>query len=69
MKALFLYALFVVIGVAISVGIGYYVEKEVSSAASLASGRSAMVNSVEANRQHAARRITVMHQWSMGAAS
>jgi prefoldin subunit 5 len=45
MKALFLYALFVVIGVAISVGIGYYVEKEVSSAASLASGRSAMVKS------------------------
>jgi hypothetical protein len=35
MKALFLYVLFVVIGVLISVGIGYYVEREVSSTASL----------------------------------
>jgi hypothetical protein len=35
MKALVLYVLFVVIGAAIAVGIGYTVEKEVSSTASL----------------------------------
>jgi F0F1-type ATP synthase assembly protein I len=35
MKALLLYALFVVIGISISVGIGYFVEREVSSTASL----------------------------------
>jgi len=35
MKALILYVLFVVIGAAIAVTIGYAVEKEVSSAASL----------------------------------
>jgi hypothetical protein len=35
MKALLLYVLFVVIGISISVGIGYYVEREISSAASL----------------------------------
>jgi hypothetical protein len=35
MKALFLYVLFVMIGASISVGIGYYVEREVSSTASL----------------------------------
>ncbi len=35
MKALFLYVLFVVIGISVSVGIAYYVEREVSSAASL----------------------------------
>ena len=35
MKALILYVLFVLIGALISTGIGYYVEKEVSSAASL----------------------------------
>jgi hypothetical protein len=35
MKALFLYVLFVVTGVLISVGIGYYVEREISSTASL----------------------------------
>lgn len=35
MKALILYVVFVVIGGFISVGVGYYVEKEVSSAASL----------------------------------
>jgi hypothetical protein len=35
MKALFLYVLFVLIGALVSVGVGYYVEKEVSSAASL----------------------------------
>jgi hypothetical protein len=35
MKALILYVLFVLIGALVSVGIGYYVEKEFSSAASL----------------------------------
>jgi hypothetical protein len=35
MKALILYVLFVVIGASISVGIGYFVEREVSSTASL----------------------------------
>jgi hypothetical protein len=35
MKALILYVLFVLIGGLISVGVGYYVEKEISSAASL----------------------------------
>jgi hypothetical protein len=35
MKALILYVLFVVTGAAIAVAIGYFVEKEVSSAASL----------------------------------
>ena len=35
MKTLILYVLFVVIGALVSTGIGYYVEKEVSSAASL----------------------------------
>jgi hypothetical protein len=35
MKALVLYVVFVVIGGLVSVGVGYYVEKEVSSAASL----------------------------------
>jgi hypothetical protein len=35
MKALILYVLFVVTGAAVAVGIGYAVEKEVSSAASL----------------------------------
>jgi hypothetical protein len=35
MKALILYVLFVMIGAAIAVGIGYTVEKEVSSTASL----------------------------------
>jgi hypothetical protein len=35
MKALILYVLFLVIGAAIAVGIGYVVEKEVSAAASL----------------------------------
>jgi hypothetical protein len=35
MKALLLYVVFVIIGGLISVGIGYYVEKEVSSTASL----------------------------------
>jgi hypothetical protein len=35
MKALVLYVLFVMIGAAIAVGIGYTVEKEVSSTASL----------------------------------
>jgi hypothetical protein len=35
MKALILYVVFVIIGALISVGIGYYVEIEVSSAASL----------------------------------
>jgi hypothetical protein len=35
MKALVLYILFVVIGAAVSIGIGYFVEREVSSTASL----------------------------------
>ncbi len=35
MKALVLYVLFVVIGALVSVGIGYYVEKEISSTVSL----------------------------------
>jgi hypothetical protein len=35
MKALVLYVLFVVIGALVSVGVGYYVEKEISSAVSL----------------------------------
>jgi hypothetical protein len=35
MKALILYVVFVVIGALVSVGVGYYVEKEVSSGASL----------------------------------
>jgi hypothetical protein len=35
MKALVLYVLFVLIGGLISVGVGYYVEKEISSTASL----------------------------------
>ena len=35
MKALILYVVFVIIGGLISVGIGYYVEKEVSSTVSL----------------------------------
>jgi hypothetical protein len=35
MKALVLYVLFVVIGALVSVGVGYYVEKEISSTASL----------------------------------
>ena len=35
MKALILYVVFVTVGGLISAGIGYYVEKEVSSAASL----------------------------------
>jgi hypothetical protein len=35
MKALVLYVLFVLIGGLVSVGVGYYVEKEFSSAASL----------------------------------
>ncbi len=35
MKALILYVVFVTIGALISVGIGYYVEEEVSSTASL----------------------------------
>ena len=35
MKALMLYVLFVLIGSAISVAVGYYVEKEISSAVSL----------------------------------
>jgi hypothetical protein len=35
MKALILYVVFVVLGGLISVGVGYYVEKEVSSTASL----------------------------------
>jgi hypothetical protein len=35
MKALVLYVVFVVIGAAISIGIGYFVEREVSSTASL----------------------------------
>jgi hypothetical protein len=35
MKALILYVLFVVIGASISIGIGYVVEREVSSTASL----------------------------------
>jgi hypothetical protein len=35
MKALILYVLFVVIGAAIAVGIGYYIEKQFSSALSL----------------------------------
>jgi hypothetical protein len=35
MKALILYVVFVLIGALISVGVGYYVEKEFSSAASL----------------------------------
>ena len=35
MKALVLYVLFVLIGGLISVGVGYYVEKEFSSTASL----------------------------------
>ena len=35
MKALVLYVLFVLIGGLVSVGVGYYVEKEISSAASL----------------------------------
>jgi hypothetical protein len=35
MKALILYVVFVVVGALISVGVGYYVEKEFSSAASL----------------------------------
>jgi hypothetical protein len=35
MKALILYVLFVLIGGLVSVGIGYYVEKEISSAVSL----------------------------------
>jgi hypothetical protein len=35
MKALVLYVLFVLVGGLVSVGVGYYVEKEISSAASL----------------------------------
>jgi hypothetical protein len=35
MKALILYVVFVVIGALISTGVGYYVEKEISSTASL----------------------------------
>jgi hypothetical protein len=35
MKALILYVLFVIIGALVSVGVGYYVEKEISSTASL----------------------------------
>jgi hypothetical protein len=35
MKALILYVVFVVIGAAVSVGVGLFVEREVSSAASL----------------------------------
>jgi hypothetical protein len=35
MKALILYVVFVAIGALVSVGIGYYIEKEVSSTASL----------------------------------
>jgi hypothetical protein len=35
MKALILYVVFVAIGAVVSAGIGYYVEKEVSSAVSL----------------------------------
>jgi hypothetical protein len=35
MKALILYVLFVLVGALISVGVGYYVEKEISSTASL----------------------------------
>jgi hypothetical protein len=35
MKALILYVLFVLIGALVSVGIGYYVEKEISSTVSL----------------------------------
>jgi hypothetical protein len=35
MKALVLYVLFVVIGAFVSVGVGYYVEKEISSTVSL----------------------------------
>jgi hypothetical protein len=35
MKALVLYVVFVLIGGLISVGVGYYVEKEISSAVSL----------------------------------
>jgi hypothetical protein len=35
MKALVLYVLFVVIGALVSVGVGYYVEKEISSTVSL----------------------------------
>jgi hypothetical protein len=35
MKALVLYVLFVAIGAAVSIGIGYFVEREVSSTASL----------------------------------
>jgi hypothetical protein len=35
MKALILYVLFVVIGAAVAVGIGYYIEKQFSSALSL----------------------------------
>jgi hypothetical protein len=35
MKALILYVVFVVIGALASVGVGYFVEREVSSAASL----------------------------------
>jgi hypothetical protein len=35
MKALILYVLFVLVGALVSVGVGYYVEKEFSSAASL----------------------------------
>ena len=35
MKALILYVVFVIIGAAISVGVGLFVEREVSSAASL----------------------------------
>jgi hypothetical protein len=35
MKALILYVVFVAIGALVSVGVGYYVEKEISSTASL----------------------------------
>ena len=35
MKALILYVVFVLIGALISVGVGYYVEKEISATASL----------------------------------
>jgi hypothetical protein len=35
MKALILYVVFVLIGAVISIGVGYYVEKEISSTVSL----------------------------------
>jgi hypothetical protein len=35
MKALVLYVLFVLVGALVSVGVGYYVEKEISSTVSL----------------------------------